>query len=225
MPTPEGFCTDSSRSGSPSGSTQPGSTGTVIVPPRATSGAGQGTRHASTPHHCGAASPVETVRVTEAGADRSPLSAVPSVTAYEKVAEPDAPGATATVRRCESSVIETVPKRGSRPVTDAGSMLSTSSFGSWSFMSTGRVARLAARTPNASGTATGGSGSRTTLSCSSLCAASGFVRSSSDQFWLEGTRAPSGTVHTQPVRVSFRMTASSLATNVGRRWSGSVPPP
>jgi hypothetical protein len=30
------------QSGSPSGSTQPGSTGTVTVPPRATSGVGQG---------------------------------------------------------------------------------------------------------------------------------------------------------------------------------------
>ena len=104
-------------------------------------------------------------------------------------------------------------------------MLRTSSFGSWSFMSTGRVTRLAARTPNTSATATGGSGSSTTLSCSSLCAASGFVRSSSDQFWLEATSAPSGTVHTQPVRVSFRIIASSLATNVGRRWSGSAPSP
>ena len=95
LPIADVFCADSSSSGSPSGSTQPGSTGTVTVPPRATSGVGQGTRHPSTPHHCGRHSRSQTVRVTVVGADRRPPSAVPSVTAYEKVAVPVAPGATA----------------------------------------------------------------------------------------------------------------------------------
>src|SRR3546814_9440456 len=75
----------SSSSGSPSGSTHPGRTGTVTVPPRATSGVGHGTRHPSTPHHCGAPSPDDTVRVMPAGSERSPSVAVPSVTAYWKV--------------------------------------------------------------------------------------------------------------------------------------------
>lgn len=83
LPMPDGFCTESSSTGSPSGSTHPGSTGTVTVPPRATSGCGHGTRQSATPHHCGAlsASAPATVRVTVAGVETSPPSAVPSVTA------------------------------------------------------------------------------------------------------------------------------------------------
>ena len=119
----------------------------------------------------------------------------------------------------------TAPNPGSSPVTEAGSMLRTSSFGSWSFISTGRLTRLPARTPKASGSAIGGFGSMTTVSCSSLGTASGSVRSSSDQSWLDGTSCPSGTVHAQPERVSLRMTASSLATKAGRRWSPRVSPP
>ncbi len=61
----------------------PGSTGTVMVPPRATSGVGHCWRHLSVPHHTGAAldSPGETVRVTVVGADVRPSAVVPSVTA------------------------------------------------------------------------------------------------------------------------------------------------
>ena len=133
----------------------------MTVPPRATSGAGHVTRHPSTPHQRGAvcASGAATVSVTVAGSDASPSSAVPSVTAYENVAEPLAPGSVCTVSRCPSSVMPTTPKAGSRPVTDAAAIASTSSFGSWSFSSTGRAVSAPARTPNASGSAIGGRGS------------------------------------------------------------------
>ena len=94
---------------------------------------------------------------------------------------PDASGASRTARRCPSSVIDVAPNPGSSPVTEVGSIESTSSFGSWSLSSTGSVTRLSARTPNASGSAMGGFGSIMIVSCSSLGSASGFVRSSSDQ--------------------------------------------
>ena len=46
------------------------------------------------------------------------------------VALPDAAGSTRTASRCPLSVIDTAPNPGSRPVTDVGSMLSTSVLGS-----------------------------------------------------------------------------------------------
>ena len=103
-------------------------------------------------------------------------------------------------------------------------MLSTSVFGSWSFSSTGSATSVPARTPNASGSATGGFGSRTNEACSSLGCVCGSVRSSSSQSWLEGTSAPPGTVHTQPDRVSLRITVEPFEVNTGRRSSPSVFP-
>ena len=83
LPTPEVSWTDSRSSGSPSGSTQPARTGTVTVPPRATSGSGHVTRHPGTPHQVGADSwaAAATVSVTVVGAERSPPALVPSVAA------------------------------------------------------------------------------------------------------------------------------------------------
>ena len=163
--------------------------------------------------------------MTDVGSDFRPFSVVPSVTAYEKVADPVAPGCTRRARRWSSSVTDTVPNAGSSPVIDAGSIVRTSSFGSWSFMSTGSEARAPARTPNASGSAIGGLGSSTTCSCSSLGTASGSVRSSRLQSWLDGISAPSGTDQAHPERVSLRMTAESLETNTGRCWSPIVSSP
>ena len=100
-PTPDGFSTESSSSGSPSGSTHPGSTGTVRVPPAATSGTGHWARQSATPHHSGAALDESgtTVSETVAGSERSPSTLVPSVTRYEKDARPRAPSATRTASR------------------------------------------------------------------------------------------------------------------------------
>ena len=76
-----------STRGSPSGSTHPVSAATVVVPPAETAGVGHFCTQACTPHHTGAVLVPSgtTVRVTVAGGDIR----VPSVTVYEKVAEPD----------------------------------------------------------------------------------------------------------------------------------------
>ena len=94
---PDEFCTDSSRSGSPSGSTQPGSTGTVTVPPRATSGVGHGHQaslHAA-PLRRGIAV-VGTVRVTVVGGEQQPaLGGAVGDGVREGRSCPSRPGATA----------------------------------------------------------------------------------------------------------------------------------
>ncbi len=81
-PDPVSSTADISITGSPSGSTQPLSTGTVTVPPGATSGSGQVVRHPAVAHHCGAefAPSGTTVKVTSAAGEFSPSAAVPSVT-------------------------------------------------------------------------------------------------------------------------------------------------
>ena len=77
------FRADATKIGSPSGSTQPGSTGTVTVPPGRTSGLGQSCRQPSVPHQTGAeftSSPC-TVSVTVVDADSRPPVREPSVMA------------------------------------------------------------------------------------------------------------------------------------------------
>ncbi len=83
LPTPLWLIAEETNSGSPSGSTQPGSTGTVAVPPGASSGVGHGARQRSVPHQTGASllSSSRTVSVTVAGSEFRPSARVPSVTA------------------------------------------------------------------------------------------------------------------------------------------------
>ena len=226
-PMPDSSVAENRITGSPSGSTQSPSTGTLTVPPVATSGVGHSCWHPSTPHHSGAefSSSATTVSVTVASDDSRPSGVVPSDTAYENVATPVASAATRTAKRCRSSVIESVPNAGSSPCTDAGSIASTSSLGSWSFSSTGSDTSAPGRTPKASSTATGGRGSMTAGGSWSVVFGAVSTGSSRSQFWLDGTRRPSGTVHTQPERASLSTSPSPAPVKPGRRCVGSVASP